>query len=191
MNANEIMLWVFYFIAVLIIIDFLFPDSKEEINQNKQDNLSTESERKTPFLFSAFVTKKWKANVPYTKLVKEIIHYTGTILYENKVKRFPTFDIKYYKSKKFMGVYYGSNDHISIYLKNHENIPSIVDTVLHEVARHIQNKSRNKEFKLYNSYSNSYGYRDNPLEIDSREFATKWTQHCLKYLESRKLISIK
>ena len=38
-----------------------------------------------------------------------------------------------------MGCYDGSQDHITIYLKNHTDIPSIVDTVLHEVCHHIQN----------------------------------------------------
>jgi hypothetical protein len=187
MNTNELVLRVFYFLAFLVVIDFLFPDSKEETKNGTTGNVSTE--RKTPSLLSFFVKKQWKTNVSYTKLVKEIIHYTGTILLENKVKYYPTFDIKYYKSKKYMGIYYGSNDHISIYLKSHEDIPSIVDTVLHEVCHHIQNKSRNKEFKLYNSYSNSFGYRDNPLEVDSRAFAAKWTLHCLDYLESRNIIS--
>jgi len=169
MSTNDMMIWGFIFLGILVIINFLFPDSEEEKIQDKK-------ERKSPFLLSAFVKKEWKSNVPYTRLVKEIIQFTGTILYENKVKRFPTFDIKYYKAKKFMGLYYGSDDHISIYIKNHEDIPSIVDTVLHEVAHHIQNKSRNKEFKLYNSYSNSFGYRDNPLEIESRALASKWTE---------------
>lgn len=176
MSTSDLMICVLIFFVILGIISFLLPDSKEI---------------KTPFQFSALVKKKWKSNVPYTRLVKEIIEYTGSILYENKVKHFPTFDIKYYKVKKFMGLYYGANNHISIYIKNHDNIPSIVDTVLHEVAHHIQNKSRNKEFKLYDTYSNSFGYMDNPLEIESRSFAAKWTKDCLIYLESRKIISKK
>jgi hypothetical protein len=88
-----------------------------------------------------------------------------------------------------MGCYDGSQDHITIYLKNHNDIPSIVDTVLHEVCHHIQNKSRKKEYKLYGHYTKKYGYRNNPLEIDSRDFAKKNTKSCIKYLENRKIIS--
>ena len=88
-----------------------------------------------------------------------------------------------------MGCYDGSQDHITIYLKNHTDIPSIVDTVLHEVCHHIQNHSRKKEFKLYEQYSEKYGHRNNPLEIDSRDFAKKNTMPCIKYLESKNIIT--
>ena len=138
-----------------------------------------------------FENKNWDLNVPYTKLVKEIITFSSEILLKEKIKYYPSFEIKYYKTKKMMGCYDGKQDHITIYLKNHNNIPSIVDTVLHEVAHHIQNKSRKKEFKLYGHYTNKYGYRDNPLEIDSRDFAKKNTMSCIKYLERRKIISVK
>lgn len=135
--------------------------------------------------------KNWVLNVPYTKLVKEIINFSGEILLKEKIKYYPSFEVKYYKSKKIMGCYDGSQDHITIYLKNHNNIPSIVDTVLHEVCHHIQNKSRKKEYKLYGHYTKKYGYRNNPLEIDSRDFAKKNRMSCIKYLESRKIISAK
>jgi hypothetical protein len=138
-----------------------------------------------------FGNKYWDLNVPYTKLVKEIITFSGEILLKEKIKYYPSFEIKYYKSKKKMGCYDGSQDHITIYSKNHNDIPSIVDTVLHEVCHHIQNKTRKKEFKLYGHYTNKYGYRDNPLEIDSRDFAKKNTMSCIKYLESSKIISAK
>ena len=133
----------------------------------------------------------WDLNVPYTQLVKEIISFSGEILLKEKIKYYPSFEIKYYKSKKMMGCYDGSQEHITIYLKNHNNIPSIVDTILHEVCHHIQNKSRKKEFKLYGQYSKKFGYRNNPLEIDSRDFAKKNSKNCIKYLESRNIISSK
>jgi len=133
----------------------------------------------------------WVLNVPYTKLVKEIISFSGEILLKEKIKYYPSIEIKYYKSKKMMGCYDGSQEHITIYLKNHNDIPSIVDTILHEVCHHIQNKSRKKEFKLYGQYSKKFGYRNNPLEIDSRDFAKKNLKNCIKYLESRNIISSK
>jgi hypothetical protein len=132
---------------------------------------------------------KWHLNVPYTRLVKEIIYFSGKILLDEKIKYYPSFEIKYYKSKKLMGSYNGSNDHITIYLKNHKDIPSIVDTVLHEICHHIQNKSKKDTYKLYGHYSKKYGYKNNPLEIDSRKFANKHTLPCIKHLESIKIIS--
>jgi len=140
-----------------------------------------------------FITPKnsnWNLNVPYTRLVKEIITFSGEILLKEKIKYYPSFQVKYYKSKKMMGCYDGSQDHITIYLKNHKDIPSIVDTVLHEVCHHIQNKSRKKEYKLYEHYTQKYGYKNNPLEIDSRDFAQKNIKPCIKYLESKNIISV-
>ena len=138
-----------------------------------------------------FRRNNWDLDVPYTQLVKAIIFFSGEILLKEKIKYYPSFEIKYYKSKKKMGCYDGSKEHITIYLKNHNDIPSIVDTILHEVCHHIQNKSRKKEFKLYGQYSKKFGYRNNPLEIDSRDFAKKNTKNCIKYLEIRNIISRK
>jgi len=149
------------------------------------------TEKKSSIHSFLFGNNKWKLNVPYTKLVKEIIAFSGEILLMEKIKYYPSFEIKYYKSKKMMGYYDGSQDHITIYLKNHTDIPSIVDTVLHEVCHHIQNNSRKKEFKLYDHYSKKFGYINNPLEIDSRDFAKKNSIQCIKYLESKNIISIK
>ena len=146
-------------------------------------------EKKSTILSFFFGNNNWNLNVPYTRLVKEIIAFSGEILLNEKIKYYPSFEVKYYKSKKMMGCYDGSQDHITIYLKNHSDIPSIVDTVLHEVCHHIQNKSRKKEYKLYGHYTQKYGYRNNPLEIDSRDFAKKNMMSCIKYLERRKIIS--
>jgi hypothetical protein len=172
MDMDSIMYLAFW-VSILLLL-FLYLDEKKFSIKS----LSIEN-------------KNWCLNVPYTKLVKEIISFSGEILLKEKIKYYPSIEVKYYKSKKMMGCYNGAEDHITIYLKNHKDIPSIVDTVLHEVCHHIQNKSRNKEYKLYGHYTKKYGYKNNPLEIDSRDFAKKNTKSCIKFLESRNVISAK
>ena len=172
MENSTVMSFVFW-ISLLIYLILFFDEKKISVQY--------------------FITPKnsnWNLNVPYTRLVKEIITFSGEILLKEKIKYYPSFQVKYYKSKKMMGCYDGSQDHITIYLKNHKDIPSIVDTVLHEVCHHIQNKSRKKEYKLYAHYTQKYGYKNNPLEIDSRDFAQKNTKPCIKYLESKNIISV-
>jgi len=87
-----------------------------------------------------------------------------------------------------MGVYYGYNDEIRIYIKGHESIESLANTVLHEVAHYIQKTSDKREFKLYDKYTAQYGYYNNPLEVGSRKFAKQWVKPCINYLSDRKLI---
>lgn len=128
--------------------------------------------------------KKWIRRVPYTHLVREAIYYTGSILYEKKIKNYPTFKIYYYKHKKFMGVFNGV---VIIYIKSNPDMPTLVNTILHEVKHYMQSKT-DKQFKRYDEFTNIYGYYDNPFEIESRAFADEHCDACLKYLESKQMI---
>lgn len=131
---------------------------------------------------------EWKKTVSYTVLVQEIILFTGAILASKNIKHFPTFKICYCKHKKYMGLFHGHNSNITIYLKSHENIPTLVDTVLHEVAHYIQQKTDAQQFKRYDEYTKSVGYYDNPMEIDSRSFAKENMAACLRHLALKKQI---
>jgi hypothetical protein len=128
--------------------------------------------------------QRWVKQVPYTQLVEETIRYTNNILYEKKITHFPRFIIHYYRHKKYAGQFDGK---VIVYLKSNPDIPVLVNTVLHEVMHYIQSKT-DKQFKLYGQYTRSYGYRNNPLEIEARAFAEKHCKPCLKYLESKQLI---
>ena len=139
-------------------------------------------------LFKNEKKKGLQSAVPYTVLVREIIQFTDSMLAEKKIKVFPSFTIRYYTHKKYMGVYCGLQSEIKIYIKNHDSVPAIVNTVLHEVAHYIQQKSKAKQFKQYNSYTLHHGYYDNPLEIEARQFAKKHAADCISYLQKRNII---
>ena len=128
--------------------------------------------------------KRWVSQVPYTKLVGETIRYTNNILYEKKITQFPSFTIRYYRHKKFAGVF---NGQVVVYLKSNRDIPVLVNTVLHEVMHYIQSKT-DKQYKRYGEYTTTFGYWNNPLEKEARDFADKYCEQCLIYLESKKLI---
>ena len=85
--------------------------------------------------------------------------------------------------------YYGNQNSITVYVKGHLSVEELVDTVLHEICHHIQKVASIKEFKKYDRYSSEFGYFNNPLEIESREFAKKWAMPCISYLLQKKIIA--
>ena len=131
-----------------------------------------------------FNIKKWKSNVPYTRLVSEIIQFTGSYLYEKKIKKYPLFKIQYYKHKKYAGVF---NGEVVVYLKSNPDIPTLVNTVLHEVMHYVQSQT-DKQYKHYYSFTASVGYWLNPFEIEARAFADQYAESCIKHLASKQLI---
>lgn len=134
-----------------------------------------------------FLRKHWKSNIPMSRLAREILYYTGPILSRKGIKYYPELTIRYYRSKSRMGEY-NSTNRIVIYLKNHTTISEFADTVLHEICHHIQNAHNGQEFKKYTIYNESFGYWDNPLEVESRRFAKEQLVDCLEYLYERKYI---
>lgn len=129
--------------------------------------------------------RNWISNVSYSTLVKETVHFTNDILYQKGIRYFPRYRVSYYHHKKHMGVLNGSE--IVIYIKNHTNVPDIVDTVLHEIAHYIQKCMDPQAFNRA-SRPNKNGMIDNSLEKEACQFAEKWLDHCMDYLLDRKII---
>jgi len=127
---------------------------------------------------------EWKTNVPYTRLISEIIHFTGPLLSNKNIKKYPTFKIYYYKHRKFAGFY---NSIVVIYLKSNPNIPTLVNTVLHEIMHYTQSQT-DKQYKRYDEFTNTYGYWENPFEKQARAWAAQNSDACIKYLASKQLI---
>ena len=115
------------------------------------------------------------------------MYFTGSILYENKIKHYPVVDIRYYGTKKWAGRYHNEG-RIVIYLKSNESIIDIIDTVLHEISHHISSKTQCEEFILYDKLMVKYGYENHPEEIKARKFASEHLKPCLEYLLSKGVI---
>ena len=56
------------------------------------------------------------------------------------------------------------------------DIVSSVNSILHELAHHYQtSRDGVAEFdRKYDEYTETYGYIDNPYEVEAREFEMKW-----------------
>lgn len=132
--------------------------------------------------------KKWVKTVPYTKLVFETILFTSHLLIKKGIKEYPRFRIQYQRNKLYSGIFYPYNSLIVVYVNNHSNIPALIDTILHECCHFIQNNSLPVEYAKYEKYQKTHGAWKNPLEVESRKFASRYTKSCLKYLKSMKVI---
>lgn len=134
--------------------------------------------------YSSAVGSMWKILVPYTVLVRETIHYTGDTLVRKKINHFPNFRIRYYKHRKWAGLFTGE---VVVYVKPDHDIPDLVNTTLHEVMHYIQSR-KSRQYKYYDHYSRTLGYWNNPLEVEARTFASDNLEACLEYLESKQII---
>ena len=140
-------------------------------------------------IYKGFKNNKLKLRVTYTKLIKEVINYSGPILYQNNIKYFPFFKISYYNSKKKLGCYLSSQKKIVIYIKSHygsdsEKINDIIHTTLHEI-RHYMQHFIYSDFKNYDNYTKNLSYKKNPFEIDSNSWADKNMEDCIQYLKKK------
>jgi len=56
------------------------------------------------------------------------------------------------------------------------DIVSSVNSILHELEHHYQaSREGSEEFdRKYDEYTETYGYIDNPYEVEAREFEMKW-----------------
>ena len=109
--------------------------------------------------------------VPYTKLVNEVMYYTGRLLNQNNIKYFPRIELRYYRNKKRNGFHLPEGK-IIIYTKSHSDVTQLISTTLHEIGHHFQMKTDPKEFNRYSDYSKKFGYENNPCEVYARQFAS-------------------
>lgn len=56
------------------------------------------------------------------------------------------------------------------------DIVAHINLILHELAHHYQtSREGGEEFdRKYDEYTETYGYIDNPYEVEARKFETKW-----------------
>jgi len=115
-------------------------------------------------------------------LVELIIQWAAVNIKMGKKRKIrPLVSISTSKNTKYCGVYNSSNKTIIVYLKNNQDILTLVDTCIHEYIHHLQLRGINDNSR-YNKLTMSKGYWENDYEIEARELATKYKYQCLKAL---------
>jgi len=121
---------------------------------------------------------KWRTIEPQ-KLVKMVIEWSKNNIVYGKSRRItPSIKINYSKNGKVLGRYSFHSKVIEIYVRKHESLESIVDTIIHEYIHHLQLRNQKDDMK-YDSNSRRIGYYDNPFEVEARELARKYRRQCI------------
>ncbi len=130
---------------------------------------------------------EYKSTVPLTRLVNEVMNYTGEIFNENGIKHYPVLELRYYKHKKWLGLHRGDGT-IIIYTKSNTTVQILIDTTLHEISHHISMKTKCDSWVRYDQILKEIGYQKHPEEIKARNFASQNLEPCLKYLLEKNVI---
>lgn len=132
----------------------------------------------------------YRLNTSNVQFCREVMKWTGPILIAHGVRYFPSITVRYNKKSRKMGAYIPSTNSIVIYLKSHEgDLSEICSTVLHEIKHHIQSK-KDPEFRKLLNY-NKYGYYNNRIEQEAREFENAFSKQCLSDLCNKGIVAKK
>ena len=119
-----------------------------------------------------------KLNIPLEDFLEDITIWMKD-MYPTR-RKFPGIVISDQKSSLAGEYNYYSNE-ITIYMRNNQNIRSLVDTQIHETIHHIFIDTKSKE-ELYKRQLKEYGYWDHPGEILSFTLSKTLTE---RYLRTR------
>jgi hypothetical protein len=128
-----------------------------------------------------------KSNVPYTRLINEVVKYTAPHLLSHAIKKYPKVKVIYRKHRSVRGRYRSGKKTIELYVHPKIKVNQLVKTTLHEIKHYIQHRT-DPNFTYYDLYNQKYGYEKNEFEIDAREFANNQLEPCLSYLRVNKFI---
>ncbi len=135
-------------------------------------------------LFQNKTDKTYSVNCDYNLLCNNIINWSLGNIPPIKSNQKLTLKISSYEHKKTMAVFYPHNKEIKIYIKNHDGVCEIVDSLLHEVTHYKQYlRSPRTNHKEYQKLLGLYGYTNHPMEIEAINTANNYKKDCLKYLE--------
>ena len=125
--------------------------------------------------------QKSKPREAYSKIIKEIVRWSGPLLLQEGIKRYPHIKVSYRKCKGADGYYAPKSKTVEVLVNKSVDVPGLVSVTLHELAHYIQHKT-DPEFKNYDVYEHRFGYDGNKFEIEADEFANKYKSLCLKHL---------
>jgi len=123
-----------------------------------------------------------RRRVPYSKIINEVVRWTGPILLDSSIKKYPKIKVSYRKCKRAAGYYYPKSKTVEVFVNRQIYMNGIVFVCLHEIAHYIQHQT-NPEFQNYDSYEYKLGYDKNPFEIQANSFASKHRESCLRHLQ--------
>jgi Zn-dependent peptidase ImmA (M78 family) len=128
-----------------------------------------------------------KPRVAYSKIIKEVVRFSGPLLLNEGIKRYPRLKVSYRRCKGADGYYYPKSKTIEVLVNKQVDTSGLVFVTLHELAHYIQDKT-DPDFRNYDVYEHRFGYDANKFEIEANRFASDYQTSCLKHLESNGFI---
>jgi Zn-dependent peptidase ImmA (M78 family) len=122
-----------------------------------------------------------KRKVQYSTLIREVVRWSGPLLLDHGIKKYPHVKISYRRCKGADGYYSPKHKTVEVLVNKSIDVPGLVSVTLHEIAHYIQDKT-NPDFRNYDVYEHRVGYDNNPFEIEANKFANKYKSLCLKHL---------
>lgn len=133
------------------------------------------------------VKLKWDTQIKHLKkreineVVWETFYYCRNVLgMRPRGNVYPYLQIYPKKKSEFYGEYSPFLHLVEIYAGNCDTLRRLVDTVIHEYTHSCQGWLGVK----YPAYSQKFGYRNNPFEIEARRVAKESRTGCIKHLQS-------
>lgn len=133
--------------------------------------------------------RTYTINCDYNHLCESIVDWASNNIPPIKNSHRLSVKVSGYEHKKTMAVFFPAQKEIKIYIKNHDTVQEIVDSLLHEVThykQHIKNPRGNT--KEYTKLMGLYGYLNHPMELEAVNTAKTHMGDCLKYLVRNGLI---
>lgn len=125
--------------------------------------------------------KSKPSRVPYSKLIKQIVTWSGPLLLQEGIKRYPHVKVSYRRCKGADGYYAPKSKTVEVLVNNSIDVQGLVFVTLHELAHYIQHQT-DPEFRNYDVYEHKLGYANNPFEIEANRFAREYFASCLAHL---------
>lgn len=127
--------------------------------------------------------QKLKPNVPYSRLIKEVVRWSGPILQKEGIKYYPHVKVSYRICKGAAGYYSPKRKTVEVLVNKNVCANSIVEVTLHELAHYLQHQS-DPDFKNYDLYEYQFGYNKNKFELAADKFAKGYKMPCKKHLKA-------
>ena len=123
---------------------------------------------------------QFKLNTSKAAYIKAVVYWCVQNLGSPKGnKKIPGIVVRYVKQDKYLGLYCSASKDIIIYVKAHENLLQLTNTVIHEYDHFLRIRNL-KDQKNYNKVLDEIGYDRHPLERFARETAEKYELNCFK-----------
>lgn len=142
--------------------------------------------------FNESKSDSYEINCDIKRLCDEIVRWGLDNIPPFNGRQKLSVKVSNYEHKSGLAVFHAHLKQICIYVKNHESVEAIVNSLLHEVTHYKQYVKNPRSYHTnYAKFMESYGYKDNPMEVEANKLASEYSKECIQYLLENQFIDVK